>query len=122
MDLQKQRDKIAKPLYYASLAGLTEVSYVLLKMRADVNAQGGCYGNALQAASYGGHEAITQQLNGADVNAQGGEYGNALQAASSEGHEALTKLLIEKGADVNAQGGYHENALQAASYRGASGN
>ena len=51
MDLQKQRDEIAKPLYYGSLAGLTKASYVLLKMRANVNTQGGLYGNALQAAS-----------------------------------------------------------------------
>jgi len=73
---QKQRDKIAKPLYYASLAGLTESSYV--------NAWGGSYGNALQAASYGGHEAITKLLleKGANANVQGGCYGNAIQAAS----------------------------------------
>jgi ankyrin repeat protein len=56
------------------------------------------YGNALQAASSGGHEAIVKLLleKGADVNAQGGDYGNALQAASSEGHEAIVKLLLEK--------------------------
>jgi hypothetical protein len=49
-----------------------------------VNAQGGEYGNALQAASYArDHEAIVKLLlDKADVNAQGGEYGNALQAAS----------------------------------------
>ncbi|KIJ94775.1 hypothetical protein K443DRAFT_640771, partial [Laccaria amethystina LaAM-08-1] len=119
---RKGRYNITNPLYYASLAGLTEASYVLLEMRADVNAQGGVYGNALQAASYNGHEAIAKLLieKGADVNAQGGYYGNALQAASSsyEGHEAIAKLLIEKGADVNAQGGYFGNALQAASYKG----
>jgi hypothetical protein len=40
VNLQKQRDQIAKPLYYASLAGLTEVSYALLEMEADRNAQG----------------------------------------------------------------------------------
>jgi ankyrin repeat protein len=42
------------------------------------------YGNALQAASLQGHEAIVKLLleKGADVNAQGGHYGNALQAAS----------------------------------------
>ena len=48
-----------------------------------MNAQGGEYGNALQAASYGNHKDIVELLleNEADVNAQGGEYGNALQAA-----------------------------------------
>jgi hypothetical protein len=54
MNLQKQRVDIAKPLYYASLAGLTEASYALLEMGADINAHGeDKYGNALQAASYG---------------------------------------------------------------------
>jgi ankyrin repeat protein len=57
---------------------------VLLEKGAEVNAQGGEYGNALQAASFGGHEAIVKVLleKGAEVNAQGGIYGNALQAAS----------------------------------------
>jgi ankyrin repeat protein len=46
---------------------------LLLEKGADVNAQGGEYGNALPAASFGGHEAIANLLleNGADINAQG---------------------------------------------------
>jgi hypothetical protein len=81
--------------------------------------QGGYYGNALQAASAGGHETVVRLLlkKGADANAQGGYYGNALQAASAGGHETVVRLLLEKGADVNTQGGYYGNALQAASTR-----
>ena len=47
---------------------------LLLSKGADVNAQGGDYGNALQAASDGGHEKVVELLlsKGADVNAQGG--------------------------------------------------
>ncbi|KAF2174325.1 hypothetical protein K469DRAFT_614903, partial [Zopfia rhizophila CBS 207.26] len=58
------------------------------------------YGNALQAASSGGHEKIVELLlsKGADVNAQGGHYGNALQAASSGGHEKIVELLLKEGA------------------------
>ncbi len=54
-----------------------------------MNADGGQYGNALQAASHGDHNNIIELLlgKGATVNAQGGEYGNALQAASYEGRE-----------------------------------
>jgi ankyrin repeat protein len=54
---------------------------LLLDRGANVNAQGGRYGSALQAALYGGHESVVRLLveRGADVNAQGGEYGNALQ-------------------------------------------
>jgi ankyrin repeat protein len=59
---------------------------LLLEKGADVNAQGGHYGNALQAAANGGHDSVVTLLleKGADVNAQGGHYGNALQAASME--------------------------------------
>jgi ankyrin repeat protein len=60
---------------------------LLLDKGADVNAQGGYYGNALQAATSSGHrETVTLLLDkGADVNAQDGYYGNALQAAASSG-------------------------------------
>ncbi len=39
-----------------------------------MNAEGGAYGNALQAASLGGHINIVELLleNGANVNAEGG--------------------------------------------------
>ncbi|KAH8678369.1 ankyrin repeat protein [Xylariales sp. PMI_506] len=107
-------------LYYASSMGLFYSVQELIHKGADVNAQGGHYGNALQAASSRGHEAVVQLLleKGADVNAQGGNYGNALQAASERGYEAVVQLLLEKGADINAQGGHYGNALQAASDRG----
>ncbi|PVH67502.1 ankyrin, partial [Cadophora sp. DSE1049] len=116
----KRTASIASPLYYASREGLFGPVSLLLENGADVNAQGGRYGNALQAASTEGHETITVLLieEGANVNAQRGRYGNALQAACTEGHETIAALLLEKGADVNAQGGYYGNALQAASAKG----
>ena len=79
---------------------------MLLENGAEVNAEGGEYGNALQAASYGGNEAIVKLLleNGAEVNAEGGEYGNALQAAASyKGNEAIVKLLLENGAEMKEE-------------------
>jgi ankyrin repeat protein len=109
------------PLYYASLGGLYEtVQLVLLKHEVDINASGGRYGNALQAASAQGHKGIVQLLlkHKADVNAQGGEYGNALQAASCWGHGTTVQLLLEHKADVNLKGGRYGNALQAASVWG----
>ncbi|KAH7187396.1 hypothetical protein DER44DRAFT_130688 [Fusarium oxysporum] len=106
----------APRLYYTCLAGLAGAARDLTTEGADVNAQGGEYGNALQAASSEGHLEIVQILldKGADVNAQGGYCGNSLQAASYDGNLEVVQLLLGKGADVNAQGGEYGNALQAA--------
>jgi hypothetical protein len=83
---------VPHPLYYASHTGLIQSVELLVENGADVNVQGGYYGNALQAASFKGHEAVAKLLieNGAKVNAQGGR-GNP-----------------------NALGGYNGNVLQAA--------
>ncbi|OAL48192.1 purine and uridine phosphorylase, partial [Pyrenochaeta sp. DS3sAY3a] len=91
-------------LMVACFFGHIAVVRLLINKGANVNAQGGHYGSALQAASEEGHEQIVRLLinKGADVNAQCGYYGSALQAAS-QGHEQIVRLLIDKGADVNAQ-------------------
>ncbi|SLM41431.1 P-loop containing nucleoside triphosphate hydrolase, partial [Lasallia pustulata] len=101
--------------YHKKATGLRDIDE-----GADINAQGGRYGNALQAASERGHDQVVRMLldKGADVNAQGGEYGNALYAASERGHDQVVRMLLDKGADVNAQGGRYGNALYAASSRG----
>jgi len=48
----------------------------LLEKGAEINAQGRHFGNALQAASAGGHKEVVQQLleKGAKMNAQGEDY------------------------------------------------
>ena len=101
-------DRLAHPpLYHVSLGGEEKIAQVLIQHNANVNAEGGHYGNALQAASLWGREAIVRLLvdNHANVNAEGGYYGNALQAASQGGHEAIVRLLVENHANVNAEGG-----------------
>ncbi|KAM0125328.1 hypothetical protein ACHAO1_010650 [Botrytis cinerea] len=97
-----------------------EIAKLLLDRGADVNAQGGEYGNALQAAAWKGNQETVKLLldRGADVNAQGGYHGNALQAAAWIGNQEIVKLLLDRGADVNAQGGRFGNALQAAAWKG----
>ena len=60
--ISKHKAGVPLPLYYASLAGLQQVSTHLLETGADVNAQGGKYGDALQAASLEGHEMILALL------------------------------------------------------------
>ncbi|KAH0534139.1 hypothetical protein FGG08_007265 [Glutinoglossum americanum] len=110
---------IASPLYYASVLGLDKLVRLLLDRGAEVNAEGGLYGNALQAALANGHEKIAQLLlgRGADVNAQGGKYGAALQAASRYGSK-VARVLLDRGANTNARGGVYGTALRAASCHG----
>ncbi|KAF1995373.1 hypothetical protein P154DRAFT_526419 [Amniculicola lignicola CBS 123094] len=111
-------------LYMLSFRGYASLAKCILaedgEEGAEVNAQGGQYGNALQAASSRGGQQIVELLlkAGAEANAQGGQYGNALQAASSRGGQQIVELLLKAGAEVNAQGGQYGNAVQAASFRG----
>jgi hypothetical protein len=62
------------PLTIAAKNGQYEMARMLLDKGAEVNAQGGLYGNALYAASDEGHEQVVKMLldKGAEVNAQGG--------------------------------------------------
>ncbi|OAL51101.1 hypothetical protein IQ07DRAFT_473194, partial [Pyrenochaeta sp. DS3sAY3a] len=48
---------------------------LLLNKDANINAQGGNFNTALQAASYNGHKQIVKLLldRGANINAQGGK-------------------------------------------------
>jgi len=111
--------EVPAPLYYAARFALTKiVSLLLLESEVDVDAQGGEYGNALQAASAIGHEEIVKLLldKGADVNAKGGKYGNALFAASTRGHEKAVKLLLDKGANIHAKDRFNSTALYAATF------
>ncbi|KAJ5155715.1 hypothetical protein N7492_008518 [Penicillium capsulatum] len=126
-DVNRSLADIPLPLYYAGLLGLEFVLNRILpvdtgdsRLAETVNAQGGLFGNALQAASNRGHDKVVEMLldRGADVNAQGGFYGNALQAASLNGHDKVVQMLLDRGADVDAQGGLHGNAFQAGSEGG----
>jgi ankyrin repeat protein len=111
---------LVSSLLDASSNGHTAIVAILLENGADVNAQGGPYGNALQTASSHGHTDIVAILleKGADVNAQGGLYGNAIHIAIYHNCTDIVAILLEKGADVNAQGGPYGNALQTASSHG----
>ena len=119
-DINTPDDTTTYPVMWASLNGHDRIVQLLLERGADANAQGGEYGNALQAACTGGHDKIAKMLleRGTDANAQGGVYGNALQAACTGGHDKIAQILLERGAGVNAQGGRYGNALQAACFGG----
>ena len=79
---------------------------LLLSAGADVNAQGGDYGNALDAAIIKGRTNLAETLlaEGADVNVHIGPYGNALELAASNDDERTVQLLLDAGADIERVG------------------
>jgi ankyrin repeat protein len=93
---------------------------MLLDRGADVNIQGGNFGNALQAAVSGriiqnGHERVIQILldHGIDANARSGKnHGSALQEAAAYGNEKIVQILLDHGADVT------DEALKKAADKG----
>ncbi|QYT04241.1 Ankyrin repeat protein [Trichoderma simmonsii] len=68
----------------------------------DVNARGGIFGTALQAAAYSGQTASVQLLldHGADITTNGvcGRYRTALDAAVIRAHWDIVKILLQAGA------------------------
>lgn len=66
----------------------------------DVNAQGGRFGAALQAAAFSGQAESVKLLlkKNANVNAAGGKYGSALNAAIISGHWNIVEILLQAGA------------------------
>jgi RNA binding exosome subunit len=95
----------------AAWMGDHRMAALMIDLGADVNTQGGYYGNALQVASWRaswtGNDDILELLFRADanVNAEGGYFGNALQAAAWGGKPHTMRLLLDSGAQPTAQGG-----------------
>lgn len=81
-----------------------------------MDAQGGQFGSALQAASFDGNVKLVQKLldNGADINVQGGAFTNALLAASMQGREKAVQLLLDRGASFSLRGSSHPTPVHPA--------
>ena len=119
------KSETGSPLIAAAYKGHRDTVNLLIKFKADVNAQAqtGGYSNALIAVAYSGNLEIIQLLldSGADINTQlaVGEYGSALAAAAIDNYKnslEVIQLLLDSGADINAQliVGEYGSALAAA--------
>lgn len=89
---------------------------LLKDIRTDINMSIGHFGNALQAAAFGGHPSMVRLVleHGADIESRG-RYGTALRAAALRGHDTVVGLLINQGASID---GENADALEAAASNG----
>ncbi|KAJ6190216.1 hypothetical protein N7519_000237 [Penicillium mononematosum] len=94
------------PFLDASLTDRGPLVQLLLEKGADVNAAGGEYGSALQAASSQGLETVVEILLNAkaDVQASGGIHGSALELASYQNHEGIMKMLQNASSGLRPDG------------------
>jgi ankyrin repeat protein len=122
---ERSRDNYPSPLYYASLLGFTETLEYLRIQGLDLNARGGKYGSALQAAAVNNRKHTVEFLlkHGANVNISGGEFGSAIAGAASNGtasnSEAIIQLLIAGGADISKADDHGRRSLYFAAQNGA---
>ena len=105
---------------------------LLLENGVDVNAQGGYYGNPVQAASFQGHVVVVKSLlrsganascshavqvrNGYHVSQPLVEVCNTLHAASLRGHKAIVELLLNHGVVTHHLDAALEAALEHSFY------
>ncbi|KAH8801330.1 ankyrin repeat-containing domain protein, partial [Flagelloscypha sp. PMI_526] len=85
-------------LHLAAYHGDQELVRLLVESgRVNLNAIGGDYGTALEAAAARGHTGIVDQLlqANADPNIIGGDYGSALCAACANGYEPIVRRFLQ---------------------------
>jgi ankyrin repeat protein len=111
----------AMPLYYASLFGFIDaVKFLQQHEMIQMNAIGGRYGTALQAACIRGHSEIVAFLcsHGAEINLRGGEFTTAINAAAFAGHDKIIQYLLSLGADISITDPQGRTPLYHASQEG----
>lgn len=94
-------------LIWPSELGFDEVVQLLVDKQADIHAEGGDFGNALQAASLGGHKVVVKMLLDKGATSMLRVESTAMhfrQLASFGGHNAIIKLLLATGkVDVDSK-------------------
>jgi ankyrin repeat protein len=103
-------------LQMALFRGRARIAKAMLRRIADINESGGPFGNAIQAAAYGGRLPMVELIlsQGGSVHLKG-QYGTPLRAAALGGHDQAVQLLIDRGAVTTDDEG---DALEAAAFNG----
>jgi ankyrin repeat protein len=108
-DIDGQDTECGSPLAAAAMVqnankdGHLNTAKLLISKGADINARGGPYCSALQAAACFESIEMVQLLlyNKADVNSTGGSFGTALNAAIERERLDIIEILLENKADPN---------------------
>ncbi|EHA24070.1 hypothetical protein ASPNIDRAFT_143382, partial [Aspergillus niger ATCC 1015] len=93
-------------LYLAARGGHIMVVQKLLDMGANIDAPGFQYGDALQAACFGGWTEIVQLLINHDATSsvpRRGEYSSPLQAALAGDNNPIAEYLLNAGVKLTTQ-------------------
>jgi ankyrin repeat protein len=109
-------DREETPLHVSSRLGHVEITRVLLKHGADIEARDKRDWSPLDRATTKGHVELTRVLleHGANVNARDKRRRTPLYLASDWGKPAVVQVLLRHGADVNARDKDNEAPLQRA--------
>ncbi|KAI5793180.1 ankyrin repeat-containing domain protein [Geopyxis carbonaria] len=109
---KKQKFIHTSSLQIASSFGVVPFVVEILRFQGavDINAPGGKYGSAIQAAVINGHEKVVEVLldHNADIKI-------ALCTAAYSGNATLVRLLIDRGANIDPNDHTHGGALCVAS-------
>lgn len=120
LDVNQMNRRDTSGLYLAARRGHMGVVRKLLDLGVDPNAPGYQYGTALQAASFGGHQAIVKLLLdrcASTALTDKGEFSSALQAALANGNNPVAKVLLDAGFHLYTQKQF-DDALETATFRG----
>lgn len=110
LDLTKDLPAVPS-LYTAASLGLSAVCARLVQEGADVNALGGLFGTALQAAAFYGHLQPVQLLldAGASLEPRRGIWMSPLAAAVSQDQLEVVALLLKRGANIHSHSALYEH-------------
>ncbi|KAI2970957.1 hypothetical protein CBS147323_3181 [Aspergillus niger] len=120
LDVNQTNKDGSSGLYLAARGGHIMVVQKLLDMGANIDAPGFQYGDALQAACFGGRTEIVQLLinHGATSSVpRRGEYSSPLQAALAGDNNPIAEVLLNAGVKLTTQQQF-DDAIETAAFKG----